>query len=392
MTNLIETQKILSDLVAFPTVSGRPNGDIIDYIRTYLDAMGARTEIDPHADGERFNLLTSFGPSGNDGIMLSSHLDVVPAELEGWQADPFTLREDGARLIGRGAVDMKGFLACILAMAPKFKANEEDLQRPLHFALTFDEEAGCFGAAQFGDFLKRLGIKPQIAIIGEPTGMKPFIGHKAIIELTTEVRGSSGHAADPRGKVNALFFASRIIARIEELAQEHADHPEKNSPFEPPFTTLNVGQVTGGVGRNIVPDFCKILWELRPVPSDNGSDILQSILKWIDDALIPEMQSIDPAATIETTELADCPAMEARPDSPALHLIGRLWTNADPGVLSFSTDGGYFQGDGMETVVFGPGQMTQMHQPEEYILTSEIEECLSFLDRLANHMMLEEVG
>ncbi len=386
MTNLAETRKILGDLIAFPTISGRPNGDIIDYVRTYFASIGTETHIDPHADGERFNLFATFGPESDGGIVLSSHLDVVPAEVEGWLGDPFVLREDGSRLIGRGTVDMKGFLACILAMAPRFKAIEADLRTPLHFALTFDEEVGCYGAAQFRGFLDRLGIHPQIAIIGEPTEMKPYVGHKAIIELTTEIRGSSGHAADPRDKANALYFASRFISRIEEMARECARRPQRNSAFDPPFTTLNVGQITGGEGRNIIPDFCRFLWEIRPIPTDNGRSLLQDIQHWIDETLLPEMQAVDPESAIETIELADCPGMEARPNSSAMQLIGRLWTNAAPGVLSFSTDGGYFQQYGMETVVFGPGQMTQMHQPEEYILTSEIEECLEFLTRFSDYM------
>ena len=386
MTNLPEAQKILADLVGFPTVSLRPNGEIIDYIRAYLGQFGIDTHIDPHTDGERFNLFATIGPAGDGGIVLSSHLDVVPASAEGWQTDPFTLRQDGPRLIGRGAVDMKGFLACILAMAPHFKEREKDLQLPLHFGLTFDEEEGCFGAEQFGDFLDRLGIRPQMVIIGEPTGMKPYVGHKAIMELSTEIRGSSGHAADPRGKVNALYVASRLIARIAEIAGDHAANPAKESAFEPPYTTFNVGQMSGGEGRNIIPNHCQFLWEIRPMPNEDGSTILKGIQDWIDRTILPEIQAIDPGATVKTTILADNPGMEFQPESPAVKLIERLWTNAAPDVLKFGTDGCYFQKFGLETVVFGPGQMAQMHQPEEYILTTEIEECLNFLERLGDHM------
>ncbi len=386
MTNLAETRRLLADLVGFPTVSLRPNGEIIDYIRTYLGQLGIDTKIDPHADGERFNLFATIGPAGEGGIVLSSHLDVVPASGEGWQTDPFTLRQDGARLIGRGAVDMKGFLACILAMAPHFKEREKDLKVPLHFGLTFDEEEGCFGAEQFGDFLDRLGVRPQMVIIGEPTGMKPYVGHKAIMELSTEVRGSSGHAADPRGKVNTLYVASRIISRIAETAAAHAANPIEGSAFEPPFTTFNVGQMSGGEGRNIIPSQTRFLWEIRPMPDEDGATILQEIQDWIDSTVLPEIQTVDPGAGVTTTVLADNPGMEFKPNSPAVKLIERLWTNAAPDVLKFGTDGCYFQKFGLETVVFGPGQMSQMHQPEEHILTSEIEECLNFLERLGEHM------
>ncbi len=389
MTNLAETQRILADLVGFPTISLKPNGEIIGYIRNYLGLLDIETHIDPHSDGERFNLFATIGPAGDGGIMLSSHLDVVPASGDGWQADPFTLRQDGVRLIGRGAVDMKGFLACILAMAPRFKALEKDLQVPLHFGLTFDEEEGCFGAEQFGDFLDRLGVRPHLVIIGEPTGMKPYVGHKAIMELNTEIRGSSGHAADPRGKVNALYVASRIVARIAEIAADHAANPAKGSAFAPPFTTFNVGQLAGGEGRNIIPNHCAFLWEIRPMPDEDGQAILRGFQDWLDSTIIPEIQAIDPEAKLTTTILADNPGMEFQPGSPAIKLIEHLWTNAAPDVLKFGTDGCYFQKFGLETVVFGPGQMSQMHQPEEHILTSEIEECLSFLERLADHMTNE---
>ncbi len=390
MTNLPETQKILADLVGFPTVSLKPNGEIIDYIRAYLGNLGIETYIDPHTDEERFNLFASIGPEGEGGIMLASHLDVVPANAEGWQtAAPFELRQDGPRLIGRGAVDMKGFLACILAMAPHFKKMEGELKIPLHFGLTFDEEEGCFGAEQFGAFLERLGIHPKMVIIGEPTGMKPYVGHKAIMELNTEIRGSSGHAGDPRDKVNALYVASRIIARIEQIAGNHAASPAVGSAFEPPYTTFNVGQMSGGEGRNIVPDHCQFLWEIRPMPNENGPAILRGVQDWIDLNILPDMQAIDPNAMVETTVLADNPGMEFQPESPAVKLIERLWTNAAPDVLKFGTDGCYFQKFGLDTVVFGPGKMSQMHQPEEHILTSEIEECLNFLKRLGDHMTTE---
>lgn len=271
-------------------------------------------------------------------------------------------------------------------MAARFKEVENDLKVPLHIGLTFDEEEGCFGAEQFGDFLDRIGVRPHMVIIGEPTGMKPYVGHKAIMELTTEIRGSSGHAAEPRGKVNALYVASRIVARIAEIARAHAANPAAGSAFEPPFTTFNVGQLSGGEGRNIIPMHSEFLWEIRPMPNEDGRAILQEIEDWIGQTILPEIQAIDPEANVKTTILADNPGMEFQPESPAVKLIERLWTNAAPEVLKFGTDGCYFQKFGLETVVFGPGQMSQMHQPEEHILTSEIEECLKFLDQLACYM------
>ena len=174
------------------------------------------------------------------------------------------------------------------------------------------------------------------------------------------------------------------------MADSHAANPQAGSAFSPPYTTFNVGTLTGGEGRNIIPNFCEFLWEIRPMPDEDGQTILRDIEDWIDGTLVPELQAIDDAVAVKTTVLADNPGMEFRPDSPAVKLVERLWTNAAPGVLKFGTDGCYFQKFGLETVVFGPGQMSQMHQPEEHILTSEIEECLKFLTRLCDHMINDQ--
>jgi len=390
MTDLAETKHLLKDLVGFPSISGKPNKDIIEYISKYLARYNVKTSIDAHLDGKRFNLLATFGPEKDGGVALSSHLDVVPANPKLWFSDPFILREKENRLIGRGALDMKGFLACTLAMTKKYKAIEEKLNKPIQFALTFDEEVCSFGAAQFGKFFDRLGFLPKIAIIGEPTGMEPYIGHKAIIELTTEITGSTGHASNTRGKVNAIYVASKMITKIEEIAKTCSQKPEKNSSFEPPYTTFNVGEVNGGEARNIVPNFCNFLWEIRPIPSDDGQSLLKLVIDWVEGSLLPDLQSIDPQANVKTTVLADVPGMEARPHSAAMRLIQRLWTNSTPRVVSFGTDGGYFQKYGIETIIFGPGQMSQMHQPEEYISEFEIEDCLKFLTNLGEFMISDE--
>lgn len=385
-TILGHAEALLAELVQFASVSETPNGDIVDYFADYLKRHGVHSDIDPNADGTRFNLLASIGPEVAGGIVLSGHTDVVPADPAQWTGDPFVLRRSGDRLIGRGSVDMKGFLACVLAMVPVFKRCEARLERPLHLAFSFDEEVGCFGAAQFGAFFDRLEIKPAIAIIGEPTGMLPIIGHKAGIELITRVRGTSGHASDPRGRVNAIFYAARLIAHIEEVAAHCSERADPQSPFDPAATTLNVGRIEGGEARNVVPDRASFLWEIRPTPPDDGRAIRDGIVAWAKSHLEPEMQALDPGSGIETIELAYCPGMEARPDSPALKLVQRLWTNAGPTVVPFGTDGGHFQSFGMETVVFGPGSMEQMHKPDESITCGELSDGLRFLDRLAHHL------
>jgi acetylornithine deacetylase len=388
-------EHILGKLISFPTVSGRPNGDIIAYIEDYLTSHGVKVLLDPHEDGERMNLFATIGGAGGaddngansvGGIILSGHTDVVPASDKGWGGNPFEMRVADGRLYGRGAVDMKGFLAMALAMVPAFKAAENELLMPLHLAFTFDEEVGCFGAEQMPAFLAKYNIKPAMAVIGEPTGMQPFIGHKGGMELTTIVRGSSGHASKPDGKVNAIYYAAKMIEMINQIASEKAANPDPSSPFDPPYTSLSIGQIDGGEGRNIIPDECRFDWEIRPLPGDDPHATLGLLRDYAVQVLIPEMQAIDPEADIEFILISDVPAMEARPDSLAAQLIARLWTNEKPDVVSFGTDGAYFQQAGMETVVFGPGGMAQMHQPDEYIEQAAIDEGIAFLTRLLSHM------
>jgi len=384
-TTLEQAEKLLADLVSFPTVTGLPNGDMIAYIKTYLEDLGIPVMLDAHDDGVRFNLFASIGPGHCDGIILSGHTDVVPATGDGWSRDPFVLHKQDGRLYGRGAVDMKGFLATALAMAPAFKAAEDKLTMPLHYAFTFDEEVGSFGAAQMPDFLRREGIKPAMAIIGEPTGMRPFIGHKGGLELVAEIRGSAGHASDPRGKVNAIYYAARLITYIEQVADKLATAPATDSLFNPPYTTLSVGHIEGGEARNIIPDYCQFLWEIRPLPGDDAYAILADIKAYIADVLVPEMQTIRMDANISITEISWCPGMDARATSSVASLIARLWTNEAPSVVSFGTDGGHYQQAGMETIVFGPGGMDEMHQPDEFIEVDAIKQGLAFLENLLSY-------
>lgn len=379
-------EDILARLISFPTVSGRPNGDIIDYIKSYLEDHGVPVLLDPHEDGERFNLFATIGPGLKDGIVLSGHTDVVPASITGWTGDPFVMHKDNGRLYGRGAVDMKGFLAMVLAMVPAFKAVEERLQVPVHIAFTFDEEVGCFGSEQMPAFLRRHGIEPEMAVIGEPTEMRPFIGHKGGMELTTIFRGTAGHASKPAGKVNAIYYAAKFVEMINQIAAEKMANPIEGSPFDPPYTSLSVGQITGGEARNVIPDECRLEWEIRPIPGDDPHATLVRIIDYTNNVLIPEMQVLAPEAGIDINLISDVPPMEARPHSVVANLVARLWTNEAPDVVSFGTDGAYFQQAGMETIVFGPGGMAQMHQPDEYIEETAIGDGLAFLDRLLTHM------
>jgi acetylornithine deacetylase len=323
-------------------------------------------------------------------VLLSGHLDVVPAAAEGWGGDPFVLRRLDGRLIGRGAVDMKGFLAMALAMVPAFQERAEQLAEPLYLAFTFDEEIGSFGAQRMPAFLAANGVAPRLAIIGEPTGMRPFDGHKGGMELVTHIRGAAGHASRPAAGVNAIYAAARLITFIEDLAAECAADPVPGSPFDPPCSTLSVGTVTGGEARNIIAGDCRVDWEIRALPGEDSHQLYRRVMAFIDNDLLPDMKAAtkaaDPGCVITTEMLSDVPPLQARIPSAAAELVGRLWTNEPPQVVSFGTDGPFLQQAGMDTIVIGPGGMAQMHQPDEFITEAAIDEGLTFLDRLLADM------
>ncbi|MEC8538581.1 MAG: acetylornithine deacetylase [Pseudomonadota bacterium] len=377
---------LLADLVGFPSVSLRPNGPIVTHIESYLKAQRVTCWRDSHPDGERFNMLARIGPEMAGGVLLSGHLDVVPAGDGGWGADPFTLHRRNGRLFGRGAVDMKGFLAMALAMVPDFMAQADRLSEPLYLAFTFDEEIGCFGAERMPAFLKSCSATPRLAVIGEPTGMKPINGHKGGMELMTRIKGVAGHASRPSNGVNAVHAAARLINFIEELAAEYAANPVPGSPFDPPCSTLSVGTVSGGSARNIIAGECRLDWEIRALPGDDPLHIHSRVTDFIDKDLLPAMKVADERCTISTEMLSNVPPLGPKPDCAATELVSRLWTNEALTVVSFGTDGPFFQQAGMDVIVIGPGGMAQMHQMDEYITEQAVDEGLTFLERLLSEM------
>ena len=381
---------LLADLVSFPSVSLKPNDGIVSFIESWLGDHGITCWRDTHEDGQRFNLLARIGPQegpgAEGGILLSGHLDVVPAGASGWGDDPWRLRREDGRLYGRGAVDMKGFLAMALAQAPAFQARAGSLSEPLWLAFTFDEEIGCFGAERMPAFLAACRATPRIAIIGEPTGMTPISGHKGGMELVTHIRGAAGHASQPAAGANAIFAASRMITFIEQLAESCAAAPHSGSPFDPPHSTLSVGTIRGGEARNVIPDSCSFDWEIRAHPGEDPHQLRRRVDAFVAAEILPALRDVDPGCDVVTEILCDVPPLEVRAKSPAADLVARLWTNRTPGVVSFGTDGPFFQMAGLDTIIIGPGGMAQMHQPDEYITEDAIDQGLQFLGRLLDEM------
>ena len=378
MQPLIESAKeILSRLVGFRSLSGQSNLDLITYVKGYLEDQGVQTFLSYDETGQKANLFASIGPNIEGGVLLNGHTDVVPTAGQDWSQDPFCLKERDGKLYGRGAVDMKGFLACSLAMVPHFKKT--NLQRPILLSFCYDEEIGGFGAPVLAsDIIARMP-KPAVAIVGEPTQMKLVTGHKAGFEMRTEFVGYSAHASDPRKGVSATEFAARYIGKIIEIADRCSVNSDLTSLFEPPYTSFNIGTIHGGVARNITANTCAIDWELRPIPGEDGHVLLAELQYFCDQELLPVMRAVFPDAQINTIIEADVPGLWAEESSAAVRFIRRVTGLNGSEVVSFGTDAGHFERAGISTVVFGPGSIEQAHKPDEYIELSEISKCLAFL-------------
>ena len=380
MTALERTISLLEDLVAFPTVSSDSNLALIDYVASYLQNLGAEVCVYADDSGAKANLFATIGPMIDGGIVLSGHSDVVPVEGQDWSSDPFALEEREGRLYGRGTCDMKGFIAASLATAPDFA--KADLKRPVHFAFTHDEEVGCLGAQSLMQELGRLPFRPSVAIIGEPTEMRLIEGHKGCYEYSVAFTGLEGHGSLPDLGVNAVEYAVRYVARLMELRETLRERAPKDSRFEPPWTTLQVGRLSGGVAHNIIPGHCALDWELRPVRKADGDFVKAEMAAFVGEALRPEMKAVSPDADIVTQVLGEVDGLEPLTDSEAVRLVAELTGANQADVVAFGTEAGLYQNLGISAVVCGPGSIEQAHKPDEYVTRSQLELALTMLARL----------
>ncbi len=381
---LERTKAILAELIAFPTVSSESNLALIEHAGALLREAGADVRVLADGSGRKANLFATLGPGLENGVVLSGHSDVVPVEGQDWTSDPFTMREDAGLLYGRGACDMKGFIAACLAMAPVFA--ERNLTRPLHFAFTYDEEVGCLGARALVKDLAALGIRPSAVIIGEPTDMRIIEGHKGCFEYTTRFTGSGGHASQPDAGVNAIEFAMRYLERLLSLREPLKARAPAGSRFEPPWTTLQAGAISGGPARNVVASECLIDWEMRPVTASDADFVKADIAGYVDDVLRPAMHRIDPTCEIVTHVVGEVEGLEPVDTCEALRIARALTGRNETDVVSFGTEAGLFQTAGISAVVCGPGSIAQAHKPDEFISIDQLDQCLGMLRRLADRL------
>lgn len=374
----------LESLVAFETVSGLSNLDIINYIQKQLLQAGIDSSISYDETGKRANLHALIGPRVDGGVLLNGHTDVVPVEGQNWSGNPFLLARRQERLYGRGSVDMKGFLACMLAAVPLWK--NKNLKKPIHICMCYDEETGGFGAPVLVEDIIKNAPLPAVAIVGEPTEMQIVTAHKGAYEMRTEITGLEVHSSNPVLGVSAISYGVKFISFLLKMAEQLAAKPEENSLFDPNYTTINIGKIEGGVSSNTVAGCCTFNWEIRPLPSFDGEQLLTIIKDYADNELLPEMQKGFPDAEICIEILADVPGLDHAQAELASELVSRITGINSTQAVPFGTDAGHFAAAEISTIVMGPGSIEQAHKPDEFIEVSQIKECLSFFDKLGDEL------
>ncbi len=381
---LQSTKDILADLIAFPTISSDSNLEMIAYLAARLEDCGADVHLFTDQTGNKANLFATLGPKKDGGIVLSGHSDVVPVTDQSWTTDPFVMTERDGRLYGRGSCDMKGFIATTIAMAPTFARTVRD--RPLHFAFTYDEEVGCIGAAHLAQSLAQLGIRPSVAIIGEPTSMRIIEGHKGCYEYTTRFQGLEGHGSAPDLGVNAVEYAARYIAHLLDLKEKLRDMSPPDSGFDPPWTTVNVGALHGGSVHNVIAPKAQVDWEMRPVQQSDADFIKSHLYAYCHEVLLPKMKAIYPEASIETEVVGEVEGLVPTLENEARQIMSELTGANDAHLVPFGTEGGIFQNIGMDVVVCGPGSIEQAHKADEFVTVSQLESCTAMLSKLSKRL------
>ena len=378
------TTEFIRNLVGFDTVSRKSNLALIEFVRDYLSGLGIDSTLIHDETGKKANLYATLGPQDGSGVMLSGHTDVVPVDGQDWSTDPFTLTERDGKLFGRGACDMKSFIAVVLALVPDILGR--DLQRPVHLAFTYDEEVGCFGARRLIEQLEHMPQRPACCVVGEPTGMAVVNGHKGKMSVHCHVLGLEGHSAHIDRAVNAVEAAAELVAFLKAMARRLKNEGPHDGDFDPPYTTVHTGVMGGGTALNIVPRECSIEFEIRHLPEQEPDDLVLEIKNFAKNSLLPEMQAVSPESGFTWKEFRGIPALATDDDADILRHAMSITGDNKAGKISFGTEAGLYQRASIPTIVCGPGHIAQAHKPDEYVEIDQIGRCESFLDSLIDRL------
>ncbi|MEO8535975.1 MAG: acetylornithine deacetylase [Betaproteobacteria bacterium] len=374
-------------LVGFPTVSRDSNLALIDWVQHYVEDLGATTALTFNDDQRKANLFVTFaaqdGNATDGGIVLSGHTDVVPVDGQPWTTNPFEATVVDDRLVGRGVTDMKSFSAIGLAFVPEFLRR--GLARPLHFALSYDEEVGCIGVRRLIADVVARGVTPMGCIVGEPTGMELVVAHKGKKSWRCRVRGHEAHSSLTPSGVNAVQIACDLVAWISERARAFRSGRLQDAAYDVPFTTPHVGVIRGGTALNIVPRDCTFEFEIRHLPFDDPDAFFADVQRYAE-SLLPEMHAVDPDTYIQFDHLSSLPGF----DDDGRNAIADVSRACAGGHLtrkvSYGTEAALFHDASMPAVICGPGHIAQAHQPNEWVAIDQLARCEAFMERLTNYL------
>jgi acetylornithine deacetylase len=378
--------ELFQRLVGFDTTSRNSNLELIEFVRDYLAGHGIEARLVHDESGAKANLYATIGPADKPGIALSGHTDVVPVDGQAWSRDPFALAESDGRLYGRGACDMKGFIAVALAFVPEFAAAP--LATPVHLSFSYDEEIGCIGVRRLLADLDGLAVRPAACIVGEPTGMQVVRGHKGKLALTCQVRGRACHSSLVHQGANAVEAAAEAIAFLSGLARRYRDEGPFDPEFDPPYSSLQTGRIEGGVAVNIVPEACRFEVELRNLPGDDPDNVIAALSAFAEETLLPELRERAPEAAFEIDVLSRYPGLAIDENAEIVRLAKSLTGANDTAMVSFGSEAGLFQQAGIPAVLCGPGHIDQAHKPDEYVAIEQMARCEAFMARLVERARL----
>jgi acetylornithine deacetylase len=378
------SRDLLAALTGFDTTSRESNLHLIEFVRDYLAQWDVPCELIFNDDRSKANLFATLGPDDRPGIVLSGHTDVVPVDGQPWTTPPFELTERDGKLYGRGTADMKGYIACVLAAVPRLLSAP--LRMPLHIALSYDEEVGCLGVRSLLAELEQRAHKPLLCIIGEPTELKPVLGHKGKLAMRCDVHGAACHSAYAPQGVNAIEYAAELIGELGRIGSK-LRAPELHDPrFDPPFSTVQTGVISGGKVLNIVPADCRFDFEVRALPAQNAREVAEQLQRYAQQEVLPRMLAVNADSAIRFSELSAYPGLATDSQSEAARLIAQFCGSSEFSTVAFGTEGGLFDAIGIATVVCGPGSMDQGHKPDEFVSIQQLAACDAMLDRIAQSL------
>ncbi len=379
----VDSRLMIERLIGFKTVSRDSNLGLIEWVRDYLRTMGAKTRLTHDATGKKANLFATLGDSNKPGLILSGHTDVVPVDGQNWETDPFVATERDGKLYARGSADMKGFLGIVLAQAPRFAAalNENRLDAPLHYALSYDEEVGCLGVRGLIRDLEENSIRPAGCVVGEPTSMQPIVAHKGTHRFRCAVHGREAHSSYVTHGVNAIEYAARLVVYIRQIADRLAQIETRDYGFTVPYSTLSTGLIQGGIAANVIPKDCIFQFDMRTLPNASADALYQEIRAYAE-SLAQEMQQADASAGIDLKWMSQTVGLAASETDAIVQWAMRLSNNHSVGKVSYGTEAGLFQKMGVSSVICGPGDIAQAHTPNEFVSLEQLAQCEAFVNRI----------